>query len=371
MNFIPRLKLFLSMCIFLFSTNNVLAQSEKFRVVAYYGGSPTLADSFPVEKLTHIIFSFAHLKGNELHINNARDSATINELIKLKSRNPQLKVLISLGGWSGCATCSDVFSSKKGRKDFANSARQLCNYFNTDGIDLDWEYPAIAGFPGHLYQAADKENFTKLVKRLRKTLGTKREITFAAGGFKQYIDSSIEWKKVMKRVNFVNLMSYDLVNGYASVTGHHTALYSTHQQFESTDQAVNQLINLHVRKDKIVIGAAFYGKVWENVPDTADGLYQNGKYIGNIIFRNFDSQMSADSGFTYHWDSVAQAPFSYNAQKKLFVTYDDKKSITLKTKYVLDNGLGGIMFWELAYDAFSNGLLEAIDEVRKNGQEQK
>ncbi len=366
-----RFKLFLSFAVFLFAGAHISAQSKKFRVVGYYAGRATMVDSFPVEKLTHIIFGFAHLKGTELHINNARDSATIQELIKLKSRNPDLKVLISLGGWSGCASCSDVFSSKKGRKDFAKSAKKLCEYFKADGIDLDWEYPAIAGFPGHQYRTSDKENFTKLVKQLRKTLGKKQEISFAAGGFKQYIDSSIEWKKVMKKINFVNLMSYDLVNGYASKTGHHTALYSTPQQFECTDQAVNQLINFRVPKNKIVIGAAFYGKVWENVPDTANGLYQNGKYIGNIMFRNFDTQMSVDSGFVYHWDSVAKAPYSYNAIKKLFVTYDDKKSIALKTKYALNNRLGGIMFWELAYDAFDNGLLDVIDEVRKNHQPQK
>jgi chitinase len=366
-----RLKLFLFLGIFLFSTNNVLAQSKKFRVVGYYSGSPTLVDSFPVEKLTHIIFGFAHLKGNELHINNAHDSATIQQLTKLKSRNPKLKVLISLGGWSGCATCSDVFSSKKGRKDFSKSARQLCEHFGTDGIDLDWEYPAIAGFPGHKYQQADKENFTKLVKQLRKSLSKKYEITFAAGGFKQYIDSSIEWKKVMKKINFVNLMTYDLVNGYASVTGHHSALYSTAQQFESTNQAVNQLINYKVPKSKIVVGAAFYGKVWENVADTTNGLYQNGKYIGNIIFRNFNSQMSPDSGFVYYWDSIAEAPYSYNAAKKIFVTYDDTKSIALKAKYALDKDLGGIMFWELAYDAFNNGLLNVIDEVKKSYKDQK
>ncbi|MGN6531460.1 MAG: glycoside hydrolase family 18 protein, partial [Ginsengibacter sp.] len=168
----------------------------------------------------------------------------------------------------------------------------------------------------------------------------------------------------------VNLMSYDLVSGYASVTGNHTALFSTAQQFESTDQAVNQLIKFKVPANKIVIGAAFYGKVWENVADTANGLYQNGKYIDNIMFRNFDTQMSVDSGFVYHWDSAAKAPYSYNAEKKLFVTYDDKKSVALKTKYAIDHELGGIMFWELAYDAFDNGLLDVIDEVQKNDKEQ-
>ncbi len=166
-------------------------------------------------------------------------------------------------------------------------------------------------------------------------------------------------------------MSYDLINGYASATGNQTALYSTPQQFESTDQAVNQLINLKVPKNKIVIGAAFYGKVWENVADTANGLYQNGKYIGNIMFRNFDTQMSVDSGFVNHWDSVAKAPYSYNAEKRLFVTYDDKQSIALKTKYAIQRGLGGIMFWELAYDAVNDGLLQVIDDTIKKSLQRK
>lgn len=343
-----------------------LAQANNFRVIAYYTGGAQKIDSFSVEKLTHIIFSFSHLKGNQLHINNARDTATISKLVSLKSRNPNLKVLISLGGWGGCATCSDIFSSKKNRKIFAKSVKSLNKYFNTDGIDLDWEYPAIAGFPSHKYLPADKENFTNLVKKLRRILGKKYEISFAAGGFKQFIDESIEWKKVMKKVDFVNLMTYDLVSGYSNVTGHHTPLYSTPQQTESTDRSVTQLIGLGVSKNKIIIGAAFYGRMWENVPDTNSGLYQSGKFKKGVDFKNMDSTLSISNGFIYHWDSVANAPFLYNPSQKLFVTFDDKRSILLKTKYAADKGLGGIMFWELGSDSYKDGLLEMIDEVKRS-----
>lgn len=169
----------------------------------------------------------------------------------------------------------------------------------------------------------------------------------------------------MKKVDRVNLMSYDLVNGYAATTGHHTALYSTPQQKESTDNAVTEMIAHGVPANKIVIGAAFYAKVWENVPDTANGLYQPGKYKMGVAYKNFEKQLSPDSGFIYHWDSVAQAPFIYNPIQKLFATFDDKKSIELKTKYAIAKGLNGIMFWELGNDKFTDGLLDEIDKVKK------
>ena len=346
------------------SASSSFAQQKKISVIAYYAGPSYLLDSFQTDKLTEIIFCFAHLKGNELHISNARDSATLEKMVSLKKDNPKLKVVISIGGWGGCATCSDVFSSKKNRKAFAKSVKKITKSFGSDGIDLDWEYPAIEGFPSHRYQPEDKENFTMLVNQLRKKLGKKHEISFASGGFTQYVDESIEWKKVMKKVNRVNLMSYDLVSGYSTVTGNHTPLYATPQQKESADNAITLMLKHGVPADKIVIGAAFYAKVWQDVPDTSFGLYQPGKYKMGVSYRNFDKQLSPDSGFVYHWDSTAQAPYIYNPDQKLFATFDDKKSIELKTKYVIDKGLNGIMFWQLGDDEFRDGLLDEIDKTR-------
>lgn len=174
----------------------------------------------------------------------------------------------------------------------------------------------------------------------------------------------------MKLADRVNLMTYDLVNGYATITGHHTPLYSTAQQVESTDNAVQKLLQLNVPKEKIVIGAAFYGRVWGGVADTNSGLYQQGKFQTSVAFKNFASQLSTDSGFVYHWDEAAMSPYLYNPKKSLFVTYDDPRSMALKTKYAIDKGLGGIMFWELTSDLYSNGLLDAIDKAKRNSVKQ-
>ncbi len=337
-------------------------------VIAYYAGRPTMIDSFQVKKLTHLIFSFCHLKGDSLAVMNARDSQTIKNMVALKQRNPKLKVMLSLGGWGGCKTCSAVFASKKSRKIFAKTTKELTDYFGTDGIDLDWEYPVIEGFPGHPYSLADKDNFTAVVKLLRKTLGKKQEISFAAGGFSTYIDSSINWKRVMPLVNRVNLMSYDLTSGVSTVSGHHTPLYSTKQNPESVDSGVKGLIAAGVPPSKIAIGAAFYARMFE-VTDTANhGLNQPAKFYRGISYKSFSDTFNVTNGFTHYWDPVAQAPYAFNPERKLFATYDDSVSIQLKTDYVIQHHLNGVMFWQLADDRFENGLLNVIDEEKKKSE---
>jgi chitinase len=355
--------------IFLLSALVSAAQStKKLNVIGYYFGPPEKVDSIAAEKLTHIIFSFCHLKGNTLQVDDSKDATTITNLVSLKKRNPKLKVLLSLGGWGGCETCSDVFATGEGRSAFAKSVLALNQFFGTDGIDLDWEYPTIEGYPGHRYQPSDKQNFTALVKELRSTLGSNYEISFAAGGFQKFLDESVEWKEVMAVVDRVNLMTYDLVNGYSTITGHHTALYSAPGQPESTDNAVQYLKRLGISADKVVIGAAFYGRMWENVPAESNGLYQSGKFKRGLNYKRFDATITPAQGFQKYWDDQVKAPYAYNSSEQLFITYDDQKSIALKTKYALDQGLNGIMFWELTNDATHDGLLEAIDATRQKNK---
>lgn len=348
-----------------FTTVKPKQEPPAFAVIAYYSGGAELAGSIPVEKLTHIIFSFGHLKGNRLSIGNAKDSATIRKLVSLKRKNRSLKVILSLGGWGGCETCSPVFSTDMGRKEFASSVRKLLLYFRADGIDLDWEYPAIEGYPGHAYSPADRDNFTSLVRVLRDSLGAYREISFAAGGFDLFLQQSIDWINVMPLLDKVNLMSYDLVGGYSRITGHHTPLYSTADQKQSTDNAIRYLDSIGVAMNKVIIGAAFYARVWDSVASENNGLYQAGVFRQFIPYRNFPSTISRSRGYKFYRDTLAQAPYAYNVSRKLFATFDDSLSVAAKTRYALGKGLGGIMFWELSLDRKSKGLLDVIDRVKR------
>jgi chitinase len=348
------------------SVSTLFAQTSEFKIIAYYAGGPEQADNLPAEKLTHVIFSFCHLTGNKLTVDNQRDSLTIWKLAGLKIRNPKLKVILSLGGWSGCPACSDVFSTAAGRKEFSESVLALNRYFNTDGIDLDWEYPTIEGYPGHKFVPEDKANFTSLVQQLRTTLGKNLEISFAAGGFQKFLNESVDWLPVMKEVDRVNLMSYDLINGYSTETGHHTALFSTPSQKESTDNAVQYMVKVGVPRNKIVIGAAFYCRIWENVQAKDNGLYQSGKFKGAADFRNFPKDLSETNGYKFFWDERAQAPYAYNPEQKLFATFDDKRSLDRKSKYVIEQKLDGIMFWEISHDTDNNDLVNTIYSVKSS-----
>jgi chitinase len=354
--------LFVNIC---FAQKNISASEKPPAVIAYFAGRPTMIDSFAINNLSHLIFSFCHLKGDELSVSRMPDTLAIQNMVALKEKNPNLKVILSLGGWGGCKTCSEVFSTKKGRRKFVRSVKHLTEYFHTDGIDLDWEYPALVNIPGYPFMPEDKDNFTALVKKLRKKMGADFEISFAAGGYTDYIKHSIDWKKVMRYVDIVNLMTYDLVGGDDTITGHHTSLYSTPSQLESTDHAIKLLDTVGVPRNKMAIGVAFYARIFQLKDSLNYGLYRPSKFFRGLSYRDYNKILSADSGYVYRWDSVAQAPYMYNASQKLFVTFDDTSSIRIKTKYAIDNKLYGVMFWQLADDSYSNGLLDIIVNTNK------
>lgn len=350
-------------CFQLVVGQKLYAQRPGKAIISYYSGGLEQLDSFDAASMTHIIYCFGHLKGNKLHIGKQRDTLLIQKMVAMKKKNPALKVLLSLGGWGGCAPCSEVFSTAAGRSEFAQSVKSLNTFFGADGIDLDWEYPTISGHPGHRFAPEDKPAFTALVTELRNVLGKDQIITFAAGGFQKFLDESVDWKAVMPQVDYVNLMTYDLVSGFSTTTGHHTPLYSNAAQKESTDNCVQWLIGQGIDPQKLILGAAFYGRTWEGVAATNNGLYQAGKFKSFIGFKDFPTRLSPAAGYSMYWDSTAQAPYAYNAAQKLYATFDDKRSMALKAQYVVDNNLGGIMFWQLGDDTARNGLLQTINQT--------
>jgi chitinase len=354
----------LLLLIFVFSCFYLAGQS--YKVVAYYTGNGESIRQYPVEKLTHIICSFLKLQEDKLTFSNEQQRKTVQQLVELKKQYPQLKIMVCIGGWGGCAPCSQLFASAEHRNNFAKSAVALLKQYRVDGLDLDWEYPGIEGYPGHRWDKADKDNFTELVKALRKEMGSRFLLSFAAGGFMKYLEESVDWNEVMPLVNFVNLMTYDLVNGYATVTGHHTLLYDYKPEQESTRKCVDWLLNKNIPPGKLIIGAAFYARVWENVENNNNGLYQQGKFYKGVDYKDFATYFTDSSGFKYFWDDKAAAPYQYSASKKLFATFDDKRSIAEKAKFVRTKKLGGIMFWELTGDLPKGGLVEEINKGLKN-----
>lgn len=329
-------------------------------ILGYFRGKLEEIEKYDHSKMTHVVFCFTYLEGNKMVLKTPEDEKILLQLIKQKEKFPDLKVLISFGGWGGCETCSDVFFTEAGRKEFVQSVKEMFEKYKVDGIDLDWESPVIGGYKNHKAQPEDKDNFTSLLIEMRKSLPEKTLICFDANSFRESLQLSFEWKEIVPLVDWINLMTYTLPENYRRHTNPHTALYSSKDQTESVDYAVKYLDSIGVPKEKIVIGAAFYGMMCEGVDSLNHGLYREGKLKSQPTYLKIATDYMTNKNYTYHWDSLTQSPYLYNAKEKYFITYDDTNSVALKTKYAFENDLGGIMFWKLNGDIFENGLLNAI-----------
>ncbi|MEK9958724.1 MAG: glycosyl hydrolase family 18 protein [Flavobacteriaceae bacterium] len=332
------------------------------QVIAYYAGNGDQIAAFDLQGVDQLIYSFLHLQGNELAVDNAEDSISLRKIIAQKERYPNLKVLISLGGWGGCETCSEVFNTAEGREEFARSTAAIIETYQADGIDLDWEYPAISGYPGHLYQEADRPNFTEVVRLLRQYMQPDDILSFAAGASSRFLEQSVDWEAVTPLVDNINIMSYDFVGSGSDQTGHHTSLFASSGQNRSADTTIRALIERGVPPQKIIIGAAFYIKTFKEVGDSNHGLFQP------AVFNRSYNQMDFEAlkpQFEFFWDAEAQAPYAYDKNNKLFATFDDPTSIKAKVQYAKDLGLGGIMFWQLMNDKPQEGLLQVMVDAMK------
>ncbi len=343
-----------------------IENGKSFKVIGYFLGKSDDVDKFDYAKLSHIIFCFTDLDGNKIAFKDSNDESTLKLLVEKKKKYKHLKIMIALGGWKGCATCSPIFSVDSNRKIFAQSVKIFIDKYNLDGIDVDWESPVIGGYTNHPAMPEDKENFTELMKELRIAVPKPLEISFDANSFAEFILNSVDWGRIIEHVDFVNLMTYGLPNDKPRHTGHHSALYSSPYQYESVDSGIKLLDSLKVPLEKIIIGAAFYGFVVQNVDSVNFGLGQIGKNKNSPYYRDIIEEYSEQKGYKLHWDTTAMAPFLYSFPEKTFITFDNKESVTLKTKYALEKHLGGIMFWKLNGDSYKEGLLDAIyNEVQR------
>ena len=89
--------------------------------------------------MTHINYAFGHVSDSfdGVRIDNPE---RLRMIVGLKKKNPNLKVMLSIGGW-GSGRFSEMAASEKNRTAFVNDCRRIVDDFKLDGIDIDWEYP--------------------------------------------------------------------------------------------------------------------------------------------------------------------------------------------------------------------------------------
>ena len=330
-------------------------------------------------KLTRINYAFANIQGGRIVLGTPVDAQNFSVLKALRGANPQLTVLISVGGWLWSTNFSDMALTPESREVFEDSVVQFLTRYDLDGLDIDWEYPGMPG-AGHPFRAEDKQNFTALLRELRERFdaktrktGRKWYLTVAMGSSDEVI-ANTEMEKVQKYVDTVNLMSYDFYEpGSESITGNHSPLFTdpADPKKVSSDASVRAFEKAGVPSEKILLGVPFYGHEWGEVGEQNHGLFQPGKAVPGAFapFKVIDGK-ELGPGFTRYWDEKAQVPYLYNAEKRIFISYEDPESLKAKCNYVLKQRLGGVMFWEYFGDS-QGKLLDTIDSALAiHGQQQ-
>jgi len=356
---------------------------KEYMVVAYVAGYRDFDfATIDVSGITHINYAFGNIRNGEAVFDTTKIDGkrlTTDDIVKLnglKAKNPKLKVLVSIGGWTWSKGFSDAALNAESRDKFAKSCARFVKEYNLDGIDLDWEYPNQSG-AGNTHRPDDVHNFTLMLKAVRQELDLLADeqgenkhylLTIATGADQIYVDNT-ELGELDKYLDFLNIMTYDFYNGWHKVNGHHSNLYPSAKPELDMNSVVNA-IDLHVKAgfpaNKINLGIPFYGRIWNGVEVTGDDiLFNKAETVGmGIDYIDFCQNINAN-GYTRYWDDQAKAPYLWNAEEKTFISYEDEESIALKVEYLKKRGLGGAMFWEYSADSDKKLLNALVSEIEK------
>jgi chitinase len=317
------------------------------------------------------------------------------QLKQLKALYPNLKVMISLGGWTWSSHFSNAALTRESREALVKSCVDLFIRGNLpidadaggpgagagvfDGIDIDWEYPAVCGNTcgPEVARPEDTRNFTLLLKEFRRQLdkvGKENRqhylLTIAASASPSTF-AKLELSKIHKYLDFINVMTYDFHGTWETTTNFHSPLFPSKddpsRSFHlTTHETAQAYIDAGVPKGKIVLGVPFYGHGWQGVPDVNHGLYQTGAgaapgtwEAGSEDYKVLKAKLEAGV-FARYFSKKTKNAWLYDSLNHVFWTYDDPQSLKAKAEYVEDQHLGGVMFWELSGDTPDGELITVL-----------
>ncbi|MGD0165099.1 MAG: glycosyl hydrolase family 18 protein [Candidatus Sulfotelmatobacter sp.] len=375
------------------------------------------------DELTHLIYAFgnvtpasppacaiadpvaAYQNSNVPSVNGKPYTAPLlgnfGAIQQLKALHPNLKVLISLGGQAGnVAGFVTAAGSPAGRAALASSCIDMFVKGNIaagvtapglfDGFNIDWEFPG----------AADKQNFTALLKEFRsqlnaleKTTGKKYVLTFdSPASPKRYVN--IDLKAAAAQVDFLTIDGYDYAGSDEKQTNESSSLYDTaadpvYADDRYIDATVRAYLKAGVPAAKYTMGLPLYAVGWVGVTKSNHGLYQNATGAAPVLLADgsgmcakpdkanpspgCDTILTAGfatystiedlthrEGYIAWYDSERVGATLYNPNAGTFYTYDNPATVAAKTAYIKKHKLGGAYVWALNDDDASASLTKAI-----------
>ena len=280
--------------------------------------------------LTHINYAFGKVNDTFDGVNIQRPER-LRQLAELKKDN-KVYVILSIGGWTA-GGFSEMASTDKRRKSFAKDCKRIVKEYGLDGIDIDWEYPSCSE-AGIVSSPNDINNFTLLMRQLRKTLGKDYLLSCATVADAQFVD----FKAIEPYVDLVNIMMYDVGNP----PYHHAALYRSEKSGRVTaEEALQAHLDAGMPVNKLVLGVPFYGR---SVNGFGDVAYRA------LIMRDDVIRM---------WDDIAKAPYLVK-DGEFVCSFEDAESLAWKCKFIKQTGMRGAMYWEYRCDDEAGTLRNAV-----------
>lgn len=267
-------------------------------------------------------------------------------------------VMVVSGTHDDGIVLGNISTNDEARAIFVESIVNLCETYGFAGVDIDWEYPTDNGV-----------KFTALMKDIYegvKAYDSELLVTAAipAGPFSF---SKYSLKNSIPYMDYINIMSYDMG---CEMMYHHTALYPSTMTYSgcSVNETVNNFNKLGVPLDKMIIGAAFYGRktevsifTYNTSKGTASGTVKKDGANGSISYSAIkNTYLNNNANAKVYWDDTAKANYVYDSNTKMFVSYDSEKSLEEKCKYVMSKGVKGIMWWDYGSDS-TGTLIQAMN----------
>lgn len=347
---------------------------------------------------THLLYSFYFITGTSLKATAKKknDEDLLKRLKLLREVNPELKIVISVGGANAAANAgfASATNSEKNRQSFVKNVIKFLRDRELDGIDLDWEFPT----------ASQKDQLTQVVAEFRKEIDAeatesgkeKLSLSAAVSAAQRKIDPGYDVAALGRDLDFIGIMTYDLHGAWDRITGFNSPLFARPEEDGiwktlNTEWAMNHWHQKGAPKEKLLIGLASYGRTWNlgwgkdkgktaKVGQSANGGGKAGPYLkegGVLSYYEICEKITKDNAKPV-FDTVQQCP--YVVADNMFIGYDNTRSWQSKIRWMKKAGYGGVIVWALDLDDFNgtfcdegpfplmNIMKETFDEIKTTTQ---